>query len=201
MSKLEFWFDFGSPNAYFVHKVLPEIEERLGVEFQRKPALLGGLFKSTGNQAPWMAFAGIPAKMEYMRKEIMRFVRHHGVTDFKMNPHFPINTLLVMRGAVAAHEKGELPAYMDCIMAAQWEQEKDTGNPEVVMEVLAAAGFDAAYYQEKVQDPDIKAGLATFTQEAIDLGLFGMPTMVVGDEIFFGKDSLAAMEKEIELSS
>ncbi len=201
MSKLEFWFDFGSPNAYFVHKVLPEIEERLSVKFERKPALLGGLFKATGNQAPWMAFAGIPVKMEYMRKEIMRFVRHHGLTDFKMNPHFPINTLLVMRGAVAAHEKGELPAYMDCIMSAQWEQEKDTGNPEVVMEVLANAGLDAAYYQEKVQDPDVKAGLASFTQEAIDLGIFGMPTMVVGDEIFFGKDSLAAMEKEIELSS
>lgn len=201
MSKLEFWFDFGSPNAYFVHKVLPEIEERLGVKFERRPALLGGLFKATGNQAPWMAFAGIPAKMEYMRKEIMRFVRHHGLTDFKMNPHFPINTLLVMRGAVAAHEKGELPAYIDCIMSAQWEQEKDTGNPEVVMEVLAGSGLDAAYYQEKVQDADVKAGLASFTQEAIDLGIFGMPTMVVGDEIFFGKDSLAAMEKEIELSS
>ena len=201
MSKLEFWFDFGSPNAYFVHKVLSEIEERLGVTFERKPALLGGLFKATGNQAPWMAFAGIPAKMEYMRKEIMRFVRHHGLSEFKMNPHFPINTLLVMRGAVAAHQKGELPAYIDCIMSAQWEQEKDTGNPEVVMEVLAAAGLDAAYYQEKVQDADVKAGLATFTQEAIDLGIFGMPTMVVGDEIFFGKDSLAAMEKEIALSS
>ncbi len=199
MSKLEFWFDFGSPNAYFAYKVLPEVEERLDVKFERKPALLGGLFKATGNQAPWMAFAGIPAKMDYMRKEIMQFVRHHGLSDFKMNPHFPINTLMVMRGAVAALEKGELPAFMDCIMTAQWEQEKDTGNPEVVMEVITAAGLDAGYYQEKVQDSDVKAGLAALTQEAVDRGIFGMPTFFVGDEMFFGKDSMAAMEREISL--
>ena len=199
MSKLEFWFDFGSPNAYFVHKTLPAIEEKLGVTFVRKPALLGGVFKSTGNQAPWMAFAAIPAKMDYMRKEMMRFVRHHGLTDFRMNPHFPINTLLVMRGAIAAQMNGELNTYMDCIMAAQWEQEKDTGNPEVVMSVLSDAGLDAAYYQEKIQDADVKAGLMAVTQEAVDLGIFGMPTMIVGDEIFFGKDSLAAVEKEISL--
>ena len=199
MSKLQFWFDFGSPNAYFVHKTLPDLEKRLGVSFERKPGLLGGIFKATGNQAPWMAFSAIPAKMDYMRKEMMRFIRHHGLTSFKMNPHFPINTLLVMRGAIAAQMKGELDAYIEAIMTAQWEQEKDTGNPEVVMSVLADAGLDSAYYQEMVQSDEVKAGLAAATQEAVDLGIFGMPTMVVGDEIFFGKDSLSAVEKEISL--
>lgn len=201
MTKLEFWFDFGSPNAYFVYKVLPEIEQRLGVSFTRKPGLLGGIFKATGNQSPFFAYAGIPAKMDYTRKEMMRFVRHHRLSDFTMNPHFPVNTLLVMRGATAAEMAGELEPYMDCVMKAMWEDGLKVDDPEVLIAALSKAGLDSTYYSEKVASADVKAALMDATQEAIDKGVFGIPTFFVGDEIFFGKDSLAAVEKEISLQS
>lgn len=200
MSKLEFWFDFGSPNSYFAHKVLPELEKRLDIEFARRPALLGGIFKATGNQSPFFAFAGIPAKMDYTRHEMIRFVRHHGLHDFKMNPHFPVNTLTAMRGAVAAEMAGELAAYMDCVMKAMWEEECKADDPAVLLQAIAASGLDDGYYQDKVAAPEVKADLMATTQEAIDRGVFGMPTFFVGEEMFFGKDSLAAVEREIMLS-
>lgn len=199
MSALEFWFDFGSPNSYFVYKVLPALEDRLGVQFERRPALLGGVFKATGNQSPFFAFAGIPAKMDYTRKEMMRFVRHHGLTDFNMNPNFPINTLVAMRGCIAAAHTGELDAYMDAVMAGMWEHEAKMDDPDTLFVELERAGLDAGYYREKVVDPEVKAELMKVTQEAIDRGIFGMPTFFVGDEMFFGKDSLAALEQEIKL--
>lgn len=201
MTQLEFWFDFGSPNSYFAYKVLPEIEQRLGVSFTRKPALLGGVFKATGNQSPFYAFANIPAKMDYTHREIMRFVRHYGLSDFTMNPHFPVNTLLAMRGAAAAEMAGELEPYTACVMKAMWEEGKKVDDPDVLLEVLAGAGLDAAYYQAKVADREVKATLMAVTQIAIDRGMFGVPTFFVGDEMFFGKDSLAAVEKEISLQS
>lgn len=199
MEQLEFWFDFGSPNSYFAYKVLPEIEQRLGVNFVRRPALLGGIFKAAGNQSPFFAFAGIPAKMDYTRREIMRFIRHHGLRDFNMNPHFPVNTLLAMRGAAAAELAGELEPYTACVMKAMWEDGEKTDDADVLLGALAAAGLDAAYYGTKVGDPDVKAALMAATQEAIDRGMFGLPTFFVGEEMFFGKDSLAAVEKEISL--
>lgn len=201
MTKLEFWFDFGSPNSYFAYKVLPEIEHRLGVSFSRKPALLGGIFKATGNQSPFFAYAGIPAKMEYTRKEMMRFVRHHGLSDFSMNPHFPMNTLLAMRGAMAAEMAGELEPYTACVMKAMWEDGIKADDPAVLLQALAAGGLDAAYYQAKVADSEVKAALMAATQEAINRGMFGVPTFFVGEEMFFGKDSLAAVEKEISLQN
>ena len=199
MTKLESWFDFGSPNSYFTYKVLPETEQRLRVNFTRKPALLGGIFKATSNQSPFFAFAGISAKLDYTRLEMMRFVRHHGLSDFAMNQHFPVNTLLAMRGAVAAEMAGELEAYTACVMKAMWEDGAKIDDPGVLLGALAAAGLDAAYYSEKASDPAVKAALMEATQEAIDRGMFGVPTFFVGDEMFFGKDSLAAVEKEISL--
>lgn len=201
MKQLEFWFDFGSPNSYFAYKVLPEIEQRLGISFVRRPALLGGIFKATGNQSPLFAFAGIPAKMDYSRQEMMRFVRHHGLSDFTMNSHFPVNTLMAMRGASAAEMAGELDAYTACVMKAMWEDNIKADDPEALIGVIADAGLDADYYGEKVGDPAVKSALMAATQEAIDRGMFGVPTFFVGDEMFFGKDSLAAVEKEIELQA
>lgn len=199
MSKLEFWFDFGSPNSYFVYKTLPLLETRLGVAFERRPALLGGIFKATNNQSPFFAFADIPAKMNYTRKEMMRYVRHNGLSDFQMNPHFPMNTLVAMRGCVAAQQKGELDAYIACIMSAMWENAAKIDDPEIMFAALKAAGLDAEFYAEKVAAQEVKASLIEATQEAIDRGIFGMPTFFVGEEIFFGKDSIAAVEKEISL--
>lgn len=201
MSKLEFWFDFGSPNSYFVFKTLPSLEARLGVSFERRPALLGGIFKATNNQSPFFAFADIPAKMDYTRKEMMRYVRHNGLSDFRMNPHFPMNTLVAMRGCIAAQQKGELDDYMVCIMSAMWENEAKIDDPEVMLAALEVAGLDTAFYAAKMVDPEIKSSLIEATKEAIDRGIFGMPTFFVGDEMFFGKDSVTAVETEISLQA
>lgn len=199
MTALEFWFDFGSPNAYFAWKVLPEIEARHGVSFRRRPLLLGGVFKATGNQSPIFAFANIPAKMAYTGKEMIRFARHHGVKTFKMNPHFPVNTLLLMRGAMVAERDGELEAYMSAIMPAMWEDGLKMDDPPVVLEVLDNAGLDSAKYAEGTADSLIKQALVDATQEAVERGIFGIPTFFVGEEMFFGKDSLPAVEKELTL--
>ncbi len=200
MTKLEFWFDFGSPNSYFVHKTLPDLEARLGVHFARRPALLGGVFKATGNQSPFFAFAGIPAKMDYTRHEMIRFVRHHDLSAFRMNPNFPMNTLMAMRGCIAAEMAGELDVYMDCVMKAMWEDEAKADDPDVLLAAIGAAGLDAGYYQKMTGDQQVKTRLIEVTNEAIEKGVFGMPTFFVGEEMFFGKDSIAAVEKEIQLT-
>lgn len=199
MTALEFWFDFGSPNAYFASKVLTTIEAKYNVQFEKRAALLGGIFKATGNSAPMVAFAGVPAKLQYTMHEIQRFARHHGITSFQMNPHFPVNTLLAVRGAIAAIERNELSAYFDAMMAAMWEQGFKADDPEVWAKVVADAGLDASAYGEAVQSDPVKQALATATQEAVDKGIFGIPTFFVGDQMFFGKDSLPALEQELKL--
>lgn len=199
MTKTEFWFDFGSPNAYLAWKLLPELEKRTGETFTRRPALLGGIFKATGNQSPIFAFAQIPSKMAYVRAEMERFVRHHGLKKFQMNPNFPLNTLLIMRGALVAEKAGELDRYMDIVWVGMWEQGLKMDDPSVVLEALEDGGLDGAKYAEGTADPAIKSALVQATEEAVELGMFGMPTFVVGDEMFFGKDSIAAVEKELAL--
>ena len=194
--KLEFYFDFGSPNAYLAYKVMPGIEERLGTKFELKPALLGGIFKATGNQSPGITLAGIPAKAAYERKESARFIAKHKLTRFRFNPAFPINTLHMMRGTMLAKKLDLFEAYMDAVYAGMWEQALNMGDLEVFHGVLDAAGLPTKAFVEHVGDPDVKAALIASTEEAIARGVFGSPTFFVGEEIFFGKDRLRDVEEE-----
>jgi 2-hydroxychromene-2-carboxylate isomerase len=194
---LEFLFDFGSPNAYLAHKVIPDIEKRTGRKFTYVPVLLGGIFKATNNKPPMIAFGGIKNKMEYEMLETRRFIKHHGLTKFQFNPHFPVNTLLVMRGAVAALFDGNLPKYVDAVMRHMWEDGKKMDDPEVVRSALDASELDGARILARTQDGDVKQRLADNTANAVERGAFGIPTFFVGEEIYFGKNTLREVEDEI----
>lgn len=200
MPTLEFWLDFGSPNAYLAYHHVLEIEEKHSIRFTLKPALLGGIFKATGNSAPMIAFAGVPAKLQYTMHEMQRYVRHRGLNNFQMNPHFPVNTLLAMRGAMAAINRDELQPYVKAVLSGMWEQGLKMDDPTVWANCLTDAGMDAAAYGELVQSAPIKQALVAATEEAVGKGIFGIPTFFVGEEMFFGKDSLPALERELELT-
>jgi 2-hydroxychromene-2-carboxylate isomerase len=189
-----FYFDFGSPNAFLSHRVIPAIEARTGVKFDYVPILLGGLFKLTGNQSPMTAFAGIKNKLAYEALETQRFIARHGIADFAFNPHFPINTLSLMRGAVAAQDLGVFEAYVDCVYDAMWTRGLDMGQPEVVAQVLTEAGLPADALFEAAQTPPVKQRLLDNTQAAFEAGAFGSPSFVVGDDLYFGKDRLRDVE-------
>ena len=192
-----FWFDFGSPNSWFSYKLLPGIEARTGAKFRHVPALLGGIFKATGNQAPMLAFANIPAKIAYQGHEMQRFMRRHGLTQFRMNPHFPLNTLALMRGAVAAEMEGLLPAYSDAMFRYMWEEPRKLGDPAVLAQTMADAGLPAERLLALSQEPTVKEKLMANTQAAVERGVFGLPSFHVGNELFFGKDSLTDVEAEL----
>jgi 2-hydroxychromene-2-carboxylate isomerase len=198
VSDLEFHFDFGSPNAYLSHLVLPEIEKRTGSRFEYVPILLGGIFKLTGNRSPAESLAGIRNKPEYERLETDRFVRRHAITRFRMNPFFPVNTLVLMRGAIAAQSLGVFERYVDEMFRHMWADPKKLDDPGVLRAALDESGFDAARLLERTQDPEVKARLLANTQRSVDRGTFGSPTFFVGDEIYFGKDRLRDVEEAIQ---
>ena len=194
---VQFLFDFGSPNAYFCHRVIPAIEARTGVRFEYLPVLLGGLFKLANNRSPAEAFGDIPNKWAYERLEVARFVKKHGLTAYRHNPHFPVNTLKIMRGAVAAQALGCFAPYVDAVYAAMWEQGRNMADDAQIAEVLAAAGLDGPALLAQSQSPEVKARLIANTEQAHARGAFGSPTFFVGDEIYFGKDRLRDVEEEI----
>jgi 2-hydroxychromene-2-carboxylate isomerase len=197
MDTVKFFFDFGSPNAYLSHKVIPAIEARTGATFEYVPVLLGGIFKMTGNQSPATAFAGIRNKPDYERRETERFVTRHGLGAFKMNPHFPVNTLQLMRGAVAAQTAGVFKPYVEAIYACMWERGLKMDDPAVFRAALVEAGLPAERLLELSQTDAIKSGLMANTEAAVAAGAFGSPSFVVGGELFFGKDRLREVEEEI----
>ncbi len=197
MAKLEFFFDFASPNAYYCYKVLPDILERTGAELEIVPTLLGGLFKITDNQAPFVAFGGIKGKLEYEMLESKRFQEKHALNDFVFNSHFPMNTITIMRGLVAARELDVEAAYIEAVLAAMWEQNQKMDDPEVVEAVWREAGLDAEALVKLIQSDPIKESLKQTTQAAADRGAFGVPTFFVGDEMFFGKERLDQVEEEL----
>jgi 2-hydroxychromene-2-carboxylate isomerase len=200
MSKtVDFIFDFASPNAYLAWQVLPGVAARTGARVSVVPCLLGGLFKLTGNQAPMSAFGSVKGKLEYERLETQRFIDKHGLRRFHFNPHFPVNTLLIMRGLLAARRADVGDAYLDTVLKAMWEDGKKMDDPAVVAEVLSAAGLDAKAILDATQDPDVKAELAANTAAAAARGAFGIPTFFVGDEMFFGKERLGQVEEELRL--
>ena len=198
MTEVIFYFDFGSPNAYLAHKVIPQIERRTGLKFVYVPALLGGIFKATGNRSPAEAFAGIPAKLAYERKETERFVRKHGITEYASNPHFPVNTLMIMRGAVAAQALGTFEPYVEAVYRAMWVDGLKMDDPAVVKDALEKAGLPGERLLAMTQDAEVKARLIANTEVALAHGVFGSPSFLVGDELFFGKDKLRDVEEELE---
>lgn len=198
MSKtVEFIFDFGSPNAYLSYRVLPGILDRTGASLSIVPCLLGGIFKATGNQSPMQAFGHVKGKLEYGRLETQRFIAKHGLTRFKMNPHFPVNTLLLMRGAIAAQQDGLLDTYVEAGLKAMWEEGLKMDDPEVYVAAMTDAGLDGKALAERTQDPEVKAKLIANTETAVARGVFGIPTFFVGEEMFFGKDRLDQVEEEL----
>ncbi len=193
---IDFIFDFASPNGYLAHKVLVDIAAEKGADINIIPCLLGGIFKETGNQAPMVAFGNIPKKMAYEMLEMQRYIQKHGL-PFKMNPNFPINTVLLMRGHIAAQKLGLADAYIAAVSKAMWEEEKNMGDAGVVAEVLTAAGLPADEILAAVQTDAIKDKLKENTANAVERGAFGVPTFFVGDEMFFGKDRLAQVEEAL----
>lgn len=190
MKKVELIFDFGSPNAYLTLGVLPAMLEKIGAALTITPCLLGGIFKATGNRAPMLQFADIPAKLAYEGLEMQRFITRHGLTKFRMNPYFPVNTLTIMRGAVVAEDEGQLPRYVEAVNRAMWEEGLKMDDPEVIAAFLSANGFDGPALLARTQEDGIKARLVANTEAAVARGMFGIPTFFVGDEMFFGKDRL-----------
>jgi 2-hydroxychromene-2-carboxylate isomerase len=201
MDAVQFHFDFGSPNAYLSHKILPEIERRTGAKFDYVPILLGGIFKATNNRSPMEAFAGIKNKYEYENLEMKRFIEKHGLDRFRMNPFFPVNTLTLMRGAVAMKMDGDFARYVDAVFHHMWEEPKKMDNPAVIRAALDESGLDGGKLLERAQDPRVKEQLVRNTEESVARGSFGSPTFFVGDEIFFGKDRLRDVEEKIVAKS
>jgi 2-hydroxychromene-2-carboxylate isomerase len=194
---IDFIFDFGSPNAYLAWKVLPGIAERAGAAVNLIPCLLGGIFKATNNRSPGEAFGEVKGKLAYEGLETRRFVAKHGIEGFRMNPNFPVNTLLIMRGLIAARRQGVGDRYLEAVLAAMWEQGEKMDDPAVVARVLSAAGLDAEAILTATQDPEVKAELVANAEAAVARGVFGIPTFFVGDEMFFGKDRLGQVEEEV----
>lgn len=195
--RVQFLFDFGSPNAYLAHRIIPEIEKRTGASFEYVPVLLGGIYKLTGNSSPADYLKGIKNKKEFNGLEIARFIRRHGITTFRQNPFFPVNTLQLMRGAVAAQEEGIFWPYFRAVYHHMWEEPKKMDDPQVMVEALKASDVDVDRILAKSQEPAIKGRLVALTEDAVNRGAFGSPTFFVNDEIFFGKDQLRDVEDEI----
>jgi 2-hydroxychromene-2-carboxylate isomerase len=195
--KVEFLFDFGSPNAYLNHLVIPQIETRRQVKFEYVPILLGGVFKLTNNRSPAEAYAGIKNKPEYQKLETDRFVKQHGITRYQFNPFFPVNTLMIMRGAVAAQTLGIFERYVDEVFAHMWAEPKKLDDPAVLKAALLESALPADRLFELVQTPAVKDALLANTQRAVERGTFGSPTFFVDGEIYFGKDRLRDVEEAI----
>ena len=195
--KVQFLFDFGSPNAYLAARLIPDIEKRTGTKFDYVPVLLGGIYKLTGNSSPADYLKGIRNKPEYMALETERFIRRHGISTFRRNPFFPVNTLQLMRGAVAAEAEGAFWPYFQAAYHHMWEEPKKMDDLDVMLEAFTSSGIDANKIVARSQDPAVKNRLVALTQDAVDRGAFGSPTFFVNDEMFFGKDQLRDVEEEI----
>ena len=193
----QFLFDFGSPNAYLSHEAIPAIEQRIGVKFEYVPILLGGIFKATNNRSPAESLAGIKNKPEFQALETERFVRRFQVKPYAWNPFFPVNTLNLMRAAIAAQLEGVFEKYVDAAFHHMWVEPKKMDDPELAMKALTTSGLDAARHFARGQEPEIKAKLVQNTQSAVERGAFGSPTFFVGKEMFFGKEQLRDVEEMV----
>ena len=193
----QFMFDFGSPNAFLSHEAIPAIERRTGAKFEYVPILLGGIFKATGNKSPAETLVGIKNKREFHELETERFVARFHVKPYAWNPFFPVNTLHLMRAAIAAQFEGVFEKYVEAAFHHMWVEPKKMDDPEVALKALTASGLDAATLFARAQQGDVKAKLIENTQSAVERGAFGSPTFFVGKEMFFGKEQLREVEELI----
>mgnify|MGYP001179516683 CR=1 FL=1 len=194
MAVIEFYFDVVSPNAYLSHKILPQVQARTGAEVQYIPCLLGGIFKATNNQSPMMAYANIRHKMKYELLEMQRFIAKHKINEFKKNPHFPLSSLMAMRGAVACQQIGCVEQYADLMFRAMWEQELKIDELPVIENVLRGSQLEADTILSAIASADAKQQLIDNTEKAVERGVFGLPSFFVGEEMWFGKDRLRDVE-------
>ena len=192
--KVEFFFDVGSPTAYLAWTQLPALCAQAGAELVYRPMLLGAVFQATGNASP----AAVPAKGRYMDADMARYARRYGV-PFAMNPHFPINTLTLMRGATGAQLRApeRFHDYLRGVFHAMWVEPRNLNDPATAAKSLAAAGFDPAEVMGWANDADVKAALRASTDEAVARGVFGAPTMFVGTEMFFGQDRIELVREAL----
>ncbi len=193
---IDFLYDFGSPNAYLVHKTLPDLAARFGASVNYLPVLLGGVFKATNNQSPMQAFGGVQGKLQYHARETQRFIKRHDLT-FHMNPHFPVMTIGAMRGAIFAQGKDWESNYISAIFDAMWVHGQKMDDTAVIHEVLTENNLPAKEIIEATQDQSVKQGLIDATSAAVQRGVFGSPTMFVGIEMFFGKETLPEIEEAL----
>jgi len=196
-SNPQFMFDFGSPNAFLSHEAIPAIEQRTGAKFEYVPILLGGIFKATNNKSPAETLAGIKNKREFLAIETERFIKRYKVQPYVWNPFFPMNTLTLMRAAVAAQFEGVFEKYVEAGFHHMWREPKKMDDPEVAAKALSESGLDGAKLLARAQEPDVKAKLIENTQSAVERGAFGSPTFFVGKEIFFGKEQLREVEEMV----
>lgn len=189
MATLEFFFDYGSPWSYYAFTQVEKVAQAAGGDVLYRPMLLGGVFKATGNRSPAETSADVPAKRAYSRLEFERFAAHYGI-PFRHNPHFPINTMSLMRGAAWAELDGRLLPYSRAIFEAMWVEPRNLGDAGELRPVLAAAGIDPAAFMAAIERADVKQRLRDTTDEAVRRGVFGAPTFFVGDAMYFGQDRL-----------
>jgi 2-hydroxychromene-2-carboxylate isomerase len=195
--RVEFHFDFGSPNAYLSHRVIPALEKSTGVAFEYVPVLLGGVFKATGNVSPAVSLQGIKNKPEYTALETRRFLSRHEIEGYRQNPHFPVNTLQVMRGAIAAQREACFERYVDEVFRHMWSEPKKMDEPEVIRAALEESKLPVDALMDGMQDPAVKQQLIANTESSVARGVFGSPSFFVGSELFFGKDKLDDVVREI----
>ncbi|WP_171211914.1 2-hydroxychromene-2-carboxylate isomerase [Ruegeria sp. HKCCA5426] len=193
-----FHFDFGSPNSYLAHLLIPGLAQAYGATFTYVPVLLGGIFRATGNRAPGETNAGIENKLRYERRDLLRFTERNGIVDeFSFNPYFPINTLQLMRGCIAAHRLGVFELYMERVFRGMWQFEQNLGDPEVLSRWLTDGGLEAEPLFALIQDPEVKTQLISNTEMAVSAGDFGAPTFHYDGEIYFGKDRIRDLEQHL----
>ncbi|QDL99944.1 2-hydroxychromene-2-carboxylate isomerase [Rhodopseudomonas palustris] len=191
----QFLFDVGSPNAFLAHQAIPAIERRIGVKFDYVPVLLGGIFKATNNKSPAETLAGVKNKREFLVVETERFLKRYAVKPYVWNPHFPVNTLNLMRAAVAAQLEGVFDKYVEAAFHHMWAEPKKMDDLEVAAAALSSSGLDGKALLTRAQEPDVKAKLIASTEDAVQRGAFGSPTFFVGTEMFFGKEQLRDVEE------
>ncbi|MGO4761645.1 2-hydroxychromene-2-carboxylate isomerase [Cupriavidus sp. 2KB_3] len=192
--QVEFFFDFGSPYSYLAYKELPRVAARTGATIVWRPMLLGGVFKATGNHSP----ADIPLKSQWSKTDTERWARRYDV-PFRHNPHFPVNTLALMRGAIGYQRQGAdaFARYVEAIFRAMWEDGRNLNDPQEIGKVLVEAGMDPRQALAMLDDPEVKAELKRVTEEAVARGIFGAPSFIVDGELFWGNDRLLFVEERL----